>query len=95
MLLKSVTYKKLLFERLLYSMIQFFTENSLILHNQSDLKLVDSSANQLLSTTDQINLSDDGQEVQSVFLDISKAFDKVCRKGFVFKLKQNSTSGNL
>ena len=95
MLLKSVTYKKLLFERLLYSMTQFFTENSLILHNQSDLKLGDSSANQLLSTTDQINLSDDGQEVQSVFLDISKALDKVCRKGFVFKLNQNSTSGNL
>ena len=34
-------------------------------------------------------------EVRAVFLDISKAFDKVWHDGLIFKLKQNSISGNL
>ena len=38
---------------------------------------------------------DDGFEVRAVFLDISKAFDKVWQKGIIFKLKQNGISGKL
>ena len=34
-------------------------------------------------------------EVRAVFLDISKAFDKVCHDGLIFKLKQNGISGSL
>ena len=34
-------------------------------------------------------------EVRAVFLDISKAFDKVWHKGLVFKLKQNGISRKL
>ena len=34
-------------------------------------------------------------EVRTVFLDISKAFDKVCHDGLIFKLEQNGISGNL
>ena len=38
---------------------------------------------------------DDGFEVRGVFLDITKAFDKVWHEGLFFKLKQNGISGNL
>ena len=34
-------------------------------------------------------------EVRAVFLDISKAFDKVWHEGLLFKLEQNGISGNL
>ena len=40
-----------------------------------------------------INL--DNLEVRTVFLDISKAFDKVWHKGLIYKLKQNGISGNI
>ena len=86
-----------IFERLLYdSMFKCFTENSLVSQNQSGFKPGDSCTNQLLSITHQIYKSfDDGHEVRSVFLDMSKAFDKVWCKGLVFKLKQNGISDNL
>ena len=37
----------------------------------------------------------DGFEVSGVFLDISKAFDKVWHNGIIFKLKQNGISSKL
>ena len=38
---------------------------------------------------------DNGFEVKDVFLDISKAFNKVWEEGIIFKLKQNGISGKL
>ena len=35
----------------------------------------------------------EGYEVQGLFLDISKALDKVWHEGLIFKLKQNGISG--
>ena len=85
------------FERLIYKeMYSFFIENDLISANQSGFKQGDSCINQLLSITHEIYQDlDQGYEVHDVFLDISKAFDKVWHKGLLFKLKQNGINGHL
>ena len=77
-------------------MYSFFIENDLISSNQSGFKQGDSCINQLLSITHDIYQSlDQGYEVRGVFLDISKAFDKVWHKGLIHKLEQNRISGTL
>ena len=86
-----------IFERLIYNeMFGFFLDKGLISANQSGFKPGDSCINQLLSITHNIYKSfDDGYEVRDVFLDISKAFDKVCHNGLIFKIQKNGTLGNL
>ena len=78
-------------ERLMFNeMFKFFIENELISSNQSGFKPGDSCVNQLVFITDKIYKSfDEGHEVRGVFLDISKAFDKVWHDGIIFKLTQN------
>ena len=86
-----------IFEKLIFNeLFNFLLANNLISPNQSGFKPGDSCINQLLSITHEIyNSFDEGLEVRSVFLDISKAFDKVWHKGLLFKLSQNGISGNL
>ena len=51
---------------------------------------------QLLSIIHEIYKSfDDGLKIRGIFLDTSKAFDKVWNKGLWYKLKQNGISGKL
>ena len=77
-------------------MFGFFLDIGLIPANQSGFKPGDSGINQLLSRTHNIYKSfDDGYDVRGVFLHISKAFDKACHDGLIFKLQENRISGNL
>ena len=77
-------------------MFKFFIENKLISSNQSGFKPGDSCVNQLVFITHEIYKSfDEGHEVRGIFLDISKAFDKVWHNGIIFKLTQNGISANL
>ena len=74
----------------------FFVENGFISPNQSGFKRGSSYINHLLSITQDIYQSlDQGYEVYGVFLDISKAFEKVWRKGLVYKLEQNGIGAPL
>ena len=68
-----------IYERLLYDrMFEFFIDNNLISKNQSCFRPGDSCINQLLSMAHEIYQSfDDNLEKRTVFLDISKEFDKV------------------
>ena len=77
-------------------MFEFFTENELISQNQSGFKPGDSCISQLLCITHDIYQSlDDVLETRAIFLNISKAFDKVWHEGLLFKLMLNGISGNL
>ena len=68
-----------IFESLIYKvMYDFLTENNLLSPNQSGFRSGDSCINQFLSINHEIlNAFDKGLEVRGIFLDISKAFDKV------------------
>ena len=84
-------------ERLLYNeMLNFFLENDLISPKQSGFRPGDFFINQLLSINHEIaSAFDIGLEVRGLFLDISKAFDKVWHAGLIYKLRQNDICGDL
>ena len=68
----------------------------LITKNQSGIRPGDSVTNQLIFLVDKMHSSlDINLEVRSVFLDMSKAFDKVWHEGLLFKLRQNGINGKL
>ena len=86
-----------IFEKIVFdSIYAFLVQNGLLSPNQSGFRPGDSTINQLLAITTEIyNSFETLNETRAVFLDISKAFDKVWHPGLLFKLKQNGIGGNL
>ena len=69
--------------------LNFFNDNQVITCLQSGFVPGDSTVNQFVDIYNIFcKALDEGKEVRAVFLDISKAFDRVWHKGLQFKLKQ-------
>ena len=80
----------------LKSIFEYLDEQKLLWEHQSSFRPNDSFTNQLLSIVHGLytaSNADPTLEVQGVFLDMSKAFDKVWDERLIFKLRQVSISG--
>ena len=74
-------------------MYDFLSDNCLLSPYQSGFRSDGSCINQLLSSNHEIlNTFDRGLKVRGIFIDISKAFDKVWHDCLIFKLLQNGVS---
>ena len=88
-----------IFEKLIFdSMYEHFCNHGLITPNQSGFRPNDSAINQLLAITHHIYCAfeeNPSKETRAVFLDLSKAFDRVWHEGLIYKLECKGISGNL
>ena len=88
-----------IFEKLLFNALYSFIEDQKLLNRcQSGFKKNDSCINQLVSIIHEIYSAfncNPSLEVLVVFLDLSKAFDKVWHDGLIYKLKSLGISGSL
>ena len=86
----SKIFEKIIFDQ----MYRFLIENGLISSHQSGFKPGDSTIYQLLSIVDSIYQSfEEFCETRALFLDLSKAFDKVWHASLKKKLTSNGISG--
>ena len=87
-----------IFEKLLFNKsYPFFEDHKLLNPCQSGFKKNDSCINQLVSITHEIYSAFDcnpSLEARRVFLNLSKAFDKVWHDGLIYKLKSCNYLGN-
>ena len=86
-ILEKIVYKRL---------YEYLTDNDLLTKQNSGFKKNDSTINQLLKIVHQIYQDiNDGKDTCKVFLEVSKAFDKVWHEGLTFKIKQMGITGCL
>ena len=88
-----------IFEKCIYdTLYSYFETQSLFSPCQSGFREGDSCISQLLSITHDIFQAFDANpplDTRAVFLDISKAFDRVWHEGLILKLKSYGISGSL
>ena len=88
-----------IFEKIIFNKIyNYLSKENLLNPNQSGFRPSDSCINQLITITHEIFEAFDcnpSLEVSSIFLDISKAFDKVRHEGLIYKIKSMGISGEL
>ena len=88
-----------LFEKIIFDTIfQHLMANKLLNPNQSGFMPGDSCIHHLISIAHEIYASFDANpslEVRGVFLDISKAFDRVWHEGLIYKIKCMGLKGDL
>ncbi len=85
------------FEKVLFNHIfTFLRHNRLVKRNQSGFTPGDSTINQLIAMCNELyQCVDEGDEMVAVFLDLSKAFDKVWHKGLLYKIEHIGVCGKL
>ena len=86
-----------IFEKVIYkSLYEFCVLHNVLISENSGFKKNYSTVNQLIAFTHKIYKAIDfGHDVCAIFLDVSKAFDKVWHEGLIFKLKQIGICDNL
>ena len=88
-----------IFEKTLFDVIyEHLCNNGLLTPHQSGFRPGDSTINQLLAITHKIYTAFEelpSKETRAVFLDLSKAFDRVWHDGLIYKLQCSGISGNL
>ena len=75
-------------------MYEFLKQHDLISEKQSGFIPGDSTTNQLLKFFNELAQAlNTGDKIRAVFLNFSKAFDKVWHSGLIYKLKAIGISG--